>query len=100
MILGLEFNLPTVAVLLIVVAWAVWAVHRLWSRGMCDCHADSPRGCSGGCGGCTGCGAHGRRHGQGRVRQISSCGHVRGIEDATKGKGRLDAGPFAYVAAL
>ena len=51
MILGLEFNLPTVGVLLIVVAWAAWAVHRLWSRGMCDCHADSPRGCSGGCGG-------------------------------------------------
>ena len=46
MILGLEFNLPTVGVLLIVVAWAAWAVRRLWSRGMCDCHADSPRGCS------------------------------------------------------
>ena len=68
MILGLEFNLPTVAVLLIVVAWAAWAVRRLWSRGMCDCHADSPRGCSGGCGdhdhddgdcGCGGsCGCH------------------------------------------
>lgn len=60
MILGLEFNLPTVAVLLIVVAWAAWAVRRLWSRGMCDRHADSPRGCSGGCGGCTGCSAAAR----------------------------------------
>ena len=52
MILGLEFNLPTVGVLLIVVAWAAWAVRRLWSRGMCDC--------SGGCGGCTGCSAAAR----------------------------------------
>lgn len=60
MILGLEFNLPTAVVLLIVVAWAAWAVHRLWSRGMCDCHADSPRDCSGGCGGCTGCSAAAR----------------------------------------
>ena len=42
MILGLEFNLPTVAVLLIVVAWAAWAVRRLWSRGAlvsCDAAA-------------------------------------------------------------
>ena len=60
MILGLEFNLSTMVVLLIVVAWAAWAVHRLWSRGMCDCHADSPRGYSGGCGGCTGCSAAAR----------------------------------------
>lgn len=26
--------------------------------------------------------------------------HVRGIEDATKGRGRLDAGPFAYSTVL
>ena len=45
-------------------------------------------------------GAHGRRHGQGRVRQISSFGDVLSIENATKGKGRLDAGPFAYMTAL
>ncbi len=57
MIFGLEFTPSTVVVLAIVVAWAVWAVRRLWRNGMCDSHADSPRGCSGGCGGCAGCGA-------------------------------------------
>ena len=60
MILGLEFNLPTVGVLLVVVAWGAWAVRRGWRRGWCACHADSPRGCSGGCGGCTGCSAAAR----------------------------------------
>ena len=58
--LGLEFNLSTAVVLLLVVAWAVWAVRRLWRNGMCDSHADNPRGCSGGCGGCNGCSAAAR----------------------------------------
>lgn len=61
MFLGLEFTPSTVVVLALVVAWAVWAVRRLWRNGMCDSHADSPRGgCAGGCGGCSGCGAAAR----------------------------------------
>ncbi len=58
MLLGMEFNLSTVVVLLLIVAWAIWAVRRLWRNGMCDCHSDDPRGgCSGGCSGCCGCSA-------------------------------------------
>ena len=58
MILGMEFNLSTVIVLLLIVAWAAWAIRRLWRNGMCDCHSDDPRGgCAGGCAGCSGCGA-------------------------------------------
>ena len=60
MIFGLEFTPSTLVVLAFVVAWAVWAVRRLWRNGMCDSHADSPRGCLGGCGGCAGCGAAAR----------------------------------------
>ena len=60
MFLGLEFTPSTVFVLALVIAWAVWAIHRLWRNGMCDCHADDPRGCSGGCSGCSGCGAAAR----------------------------------------
>lgn len=36
----------TVAILLAVLAWAVWAVRRLLNRGMCDC-GDKRDGCSG-----------------------------------------------------
>jgi hypothetical protein len=61
MFLGLEFNLSTLVVAALIVAWAVWAIRRLRRNGMCDCHADDPQGgscgCSGGCGGCHGCGA-------------------------------------------
>lgn len=34
------------AILLAVLAWAVWAVRRLLNRGMCDC-GDKRDGCSG-----------------------------------------------------
>ena len=60
MFLGMEFNLSTLVVAALIVAWAVWAIRRLRRNGMCDCHADDPHGgcgCSGGCGGCSGCGA-------------------------------------------
>lgn len=58
-VLGMYFNLPTLVVLAILVVLSYFAAHRVWSRGMCDCHADNPRGggCSGGCAGCSGCGA-------------------------------------------
>ncbi len=48
--LGLEFNFATIVVLLIVVALAVLAVHRLWTKGLCDSRKDKQ-----GCGDCNGC---------------------------------------------
>ncbi len=57
--LPFEINLPTIAVLALIVAWVVWAIRRLAGRGLCDC-GDScgESGCArGGCSGCSGCGA-------------------------------------------
>lgn len=58
----------TVAILLVILAWAIWAVRRLFFRGMCDCHGSDGRkghanggacasGCSS-CGACCGCSAY------------------------------------------
>ena len=53
--LGLEWNLATVVVALIVAALAALAVRRMWRNGLCDCHKGDE--CEGGCPGCSGCGA-------------------------------------------
>ncbi len=50
--LGLELNFATIVVLLIIAALVVLAVHRLWTKGLCDSRKDSAA-----CGGCNGCGA-------------------------------------------
>lgn len=57
---GMEFNLATAVVFAIVAGLAYLAAHRLWKNGMCDCHADDPRGHKGGCAGCNGCSAAAR----------------------------------------
>ena len=53
----------TVVLLLFILAWAVWAVRRLFFRGLCDCHGSEGRkkgapaaGCSS-CSACHGCSA-------------------------------------------
>ena len=51
--LGLEWNLATVVVALIVAALAALAVRRMRRNGLCDCH----KGECGGCSGCSGCSA-------------------------------------------
>lgn len=33
----------TVVLLLFILAWAVWAVRRLFFRGLCDCHGSEGR---------------------------------------------------------
>lgn len=50
----LALNVPTVILLLVILALAVLAVRRMTHKGLCDCgdHCDD-----GGCGGCHGCGA-------------------------------------------
>ncbi len=50
--LGLEWNLATVAVALTVAAIAALAVRRLCRNGLCDCRKDE---CGRSCGGCAGC---------------------------------------------
>ena len=48
----LSFTPTTVIILLIIAAWAVWAIRRLVHKGMCDCHSrDGEHGCTG-CNGC------------------------------------------------
>ena len=52
----------TVVLLLLILAWAAWAVRRLFFRGVCDCHGSDGRkkgapaaaGCSS-CSACHGC---------------------------------------------
>ena len=49
--------ISTTVLSLLIAVLAALAVHRIWKRGLCDCHdhcGDSP---SGGCHGCTGCNA-------------------------------------------
>ena len=48
----LYFTPATFILFAAVAAWAVWAVRRLFSRGLCDCHGDKKEG---GCSGCAGC---------------------------------------------
>lgn len=57
--LGLEFNVPTALIALVVLALAALAVRRLVRNGPCDCHKedDARGGCAGGCAGCAGCAA-------------------------------------------
>ncbi len=45
-------SISTIILLLVILAWTIWAVHRLCKKGMCDCsdHCDgcgSEKGCSG-----------------------------------------------------
>lgn len=53
--LPFDINLPTLLLLALIVAWAVWAVRRIAGRGLCDCGDH----CSGGCGGCSSCSLRG-----------------------------------------
>lgn len=59
--LGLVWTPSTVVLALVVAVLAALAVHRLATRGLCDCHdhcGDEGAGCaSGGCSGCAGCSA-------------------------------------------
>ena len=57
MLLPFEINVPTLVVLALVVAWAVWAVRRLTGRGLCDCGDHCGDGAGAGCGhgSCSGC---------------------------------------------
>ena len=57
--LPLDFNLPTIVLLALIVAWAVWAVRRIAGRGLCDCGDHCGDGGSGGCSGCAGCASRG-----------------------------------------
>ena len=54
--LPLDLNLPTLVLLALIVAWAVWAVRRIVGRGLCDCgdHCGD-----GGCSGCSSCASRG-----------------------------------------
>lgn len=59
--LGLVWTPSTVVVALVIAVLAVMAVHRIATRGLCDCHdhcgdSDSPKSGCGGCHGCAGCG--------------------------------------------
>ncbi|WP_165247771.1 hypothetical protein [Adlercreutzia sp. ZJ141] len=65
MIQPLDISVGTVVVLVVVAAWVIWAVRRLFFRGMCDCHDQCSATSSddvgrrrvscGGCSGCSGC---------------------------------------------
>lgn len=50
--LPFDINLPTIVLLALIVAWAVWAVRRIMGRGLCDCgdHCGD-----GGCSSCSSC---------------------------------------------
>ena len=54
--LPMDFNIPTLVLLALIVAWAVWAVRRIAGRGLCDCgdHCGD-----GGCSGCASCASRG-----------------------------------------
>lgn len=59
---ALVWTPSTVVVALIIAVLAALAVHRIATRGLCDCHdhcGDSSSG-SGGCAGCAGCKAASR----------------------------------------
>lgn len=45
----------TVIILILIAAWAVWAVRRLFFRGLCDCHGDGKKKGEGGCSSCSAC---------------------------------------------
>ena len=59
MLLPFEINVPTLVVLALIVAWAVWAVRRLTGRGLCDCgdHCGDGTGTACSHGSCSGCSA-------------------------------------------
>lgn len=54
--LPMDFNLPTIVLLALIVAWAVWAVRRIAGRGLCDCNDKCGEG---GCSGCSSCASRG-----------------------------------------
>lgn len=54
MLLPIEINAPTLVVLALISAWAVWAVRRIVGRGLCDCN-DHCGDAACGHGGCSGC---------------------------------------------
>lgn len=49
----------TIVLLLLILAWTVWAVRRLFFRGVCDCHGSDGRHKGGkaasGCASCSSC---------------------------------------------
>lgn len=49
----ISLNFPTVIILVVIAALAVFAVRRMTRRGLCDCGDH----CEGGCSGCEGCAA-------------------------------------------
>ena len=55
--LPIDFNIPTIVLLALIVAWAVWAVRRIVGRGLCDCgdHCGDS-----GCGSCSSCASRGK----------------------------------------
>ena len=50
-------NLATIVVLGIIALWAVWAIVRMRTRGLCDCSDHCGDACASGCAGCSGCSA-------------------------------------------
>ncbi len=56
---ALVWTPSTVVVALIIAVLAALAVHRIATRGLCDCrdHCGDSSSSSGGCAGCAGCGA-------------------------------------------
>lgn len=53
--MGLVWTPSTVVVLAIIVVLAALAVHRIATRGLCDCNDHCGDSSSGGCSGCHGC---------------------------------------------
>ena len=53
--MGLVWTPSTVVVLAIIAVLAILAVHRIVTRGLCDCHDHCGDSSSGGCSGCHGC---------------------------------------------